>query len=163
LELVNLRAAASAGGTRASTSSSSSTNAVSSSSVPTSAMITASIQQHLPANDVAWGLKSRGLATAAASGSVVLWSLSPGGSSGRLDRILTEHSRAVNRVSFHPSEGSLLLSASQDGSMKLWDLRSKSGLAKMTFQGRSEAVRDAQFSPCSVEFAAAFENGVSFI
>lgn len=41
------------------------------------------------------------------------------------------------------------------------DLRSKSSLAKMTFQGRSEAVRDAQFSPAGggVEFAAAFENG----
>ncbi len=120
MELVNLRAAA-AGGTRASTSS---TN-TSSSSVPNTTLTIppASVQQHLPANDVAWGLKSRGgttLATAAASGAVVLWSLAPGGSTGRLERILTEHSRAVNRVSFHPSEGSLLLSASQDGSMKLW-------------------------------------------
>lgn len=116
-ELVNLRSA----GTRA---SSSSANA-SSSSVPTTTMSNppASVQQHLPANDVAWGLKSRGgimLSTAAASGAVVLWSLSPGSSTGKLERILTEHSRAVNRVTFHPSEGSLLLSASQDGSMKLW-------------------------------------------
>lgn len=36
-----------------------------------------------------------------------------------LERIIAEHSRAVNRLTFHPVDP-LLLSASQDGTMKLW-------------------------------------------
>ncbi|KAI8826142.1 uncharacterized protein EV422DRAFT_155245 [Fimicolochytrium jonesii] len=67
--------------------------------------------------------------------------------------------RAVNRICFHPTEPVLLLSASQDGSMRLWDLRAKS-IARNSFEGKAESVRDVQFSPSSpFEFVAAFENG----
>jgi WD40 repeat protein len=59
------------------------------------------------------------IVTAATNGSIVVWNLNKS-SAQKIDRIITEHSRAVNRVTFHPSEGWVLLSASQDGSMKLW-------------------------------------------
>lgn len=36
------------------------------------------------------------------------------------ERVITEHSRAVNRISFQPDNGNILLSASQDGMMKCW-------------------------------------------
>ncbi|KAJ3278344.1 WD repeat-containing protein 24, partial [Borealophlyctis nickersoniae] len=43
--------------------------------------------------------------------------------------------------------------------MKLWDLRQRS-IARHTFEGKAESVRDVQFSPTNqFEFAAAFENG----
>lgn len=32
--------------------------------------------------------------------------------------VFTEHKRTVNRIKFHPTETSLLLSAGQDGTMK---------------------------------------------
>jgi WD40 repeat protein len=74
-------------------------------------------------------------------------------------RVIAEHQRAVNRICFHPSESVTLLSASQDGTMRLWDLRSH-GSAKLVFEGKSESARDVMFNPVQpYEFAAAFENG----
>ena len=35
-------------------------------------------------------------------------------------RIISEHTRTVNRVQFHSTEPTLLLSGSQDGTMKMW-------------------------------------------
>ncbi len=75
--------------------------------------------------------------------------------------MITEHSRAVNKLSFHSSDPDLFLSGSQDGTVKLWDMRSKSS-AKMTFDCKSESVRDVSFTPVGGSpylFAASFENG----
>jgi WD40 repeat protein len=36
------------------------------------------------------------------------------------DRVISEHTRAVNRVCFQPNSGFTLLSASQDGNIKSW-------------------------------------------
>jgi WD40 repeat protein len=98
------------------------------------------------------------IATAATNGSIVLWNLNkPVGQ--RQDRIISEHSRAVNRLCFHPTDAIILLSASQDGTMRMWDLRTKN-TAQYVFEGKSEAVRDVQFAPGNAyAFAAAFENG----
>lgn len=38
----------------------------------------------------------------------------------KIERVITEHSRAVNRICFQPENGNILLSASQDGMMKCW-------------------------------------------
>ncbi|KAI9091560.1 WD40-repeat-containing domain protein [Phlyctochytrium arcticum] len=111
-------------------------------------------------NDVKWGnsFARSTIATAATNGAVVVWDLNRPNVQ-KLERILTEHTRAVNRISFHPTEPVLLLSASQDGNMRLWDLRAKS-IARNAFEGKAESVRDVQFSPVSpFEFVAAFENG----
>ena len=99
------------------------------------------------------------IVSAATNGAIVIWDISkPVGQ--KQERIITEHSRAVNRICFHPTDPVLLLSASQDGSMKLWDLRGKTNRAQLTFDGKSESVRDVQFNPVIThEFAAAFENG----
>lgn len=114
----------------------------------------------MSSNDVKWceSYAKHLIATAATNGAIVIWDIQkPVGQ--KQDRIISEHSRAVNRVGFHPTDPILLMSASQDGSMKLWDLRTK-GRAVQTFDGKSESVRDVQFNPViSHEFAAAFENG----
>lgn len=41
----------------------------------------------------------------------------------QMERRFTEHTRTVNRVAWKPYEADILLSGSQDGSVKVWDIR----------------------------------------
>ncbi|RGB25950.1 WD40-repeat-containing domain protein [Rhizophagus diaphanus] len=110
-------------------------------------------------NDVKWGNTStkNKIATAATNGSIAI--LDIGNGRTKIDRKIDEHSRAVNRICFNPTNGSILLSASQDCTMKLWDLREPDS-ARFTFEGKCENVRDVQFNSINqYDFAAAFENG----
>ena len=87
----------------------------------------------------------------------MLWDTEQKGSD-KLTRTLSGHSGAVNRLAFHPAEGTRLLSGSRDRSAKLWDTRQKS--AELSFAAAAE-VRDVQFSrQAPARFAAALENGV---
>eukprot|EP00158_Paraphelidium_tribonemae_P008057 Partr_v1_DN28451_c2_g1_i4_m42155 putative WD repeat domain 24 len=115
---------------------------------------------NLSCSDVKWApsyAKQDLIATAATNGSVVIWDINkPLGQ--KQDRLLTDHTRAVNRLTFHPTDPVLLLTASQDGTMRMWDLRVQNSVT--VFEGKSESVRDVQFAPHSAfEYAAAFENG----
>ena len=109
-------------------------------------------------NDVVWSpIDDSLIATAATNGAVVVWNL------GRADRskqeqIFVDHKRTVNKVNFHPTEPSLLLSGSQDGTMKLFDLRKEEG--QVTFPSNTESVRDVQFNPHGYwQFSAVSETG----
>ncbi|KAL8586391.1 hypothetical protein ACOMHN_023006 [Nucella lapillus] len=114
------------------------------------------------AADVAWNhCDEHMLASAATNGAVVIWNLNRQVKS-KQDFVFTEHKRSVNRVVFHTSESHQLLSGSQDGTMKLHDLRRKQ--VAVTFKANSsESVRDIQFCPANLayfSFAAAYENGL---
>jgi len=109
-----------------------------------------------PQYDVKWGTlhQKNTVATAGTNGTICVYDTKD----GMLDRQLREHGRQVHKVAFNPADGRLLLSASQDGTIKLWDLREKK--SRLTFVGRADAVRDVQFNAGNaVEFAAAFDNG----
>nr|XP_006637123.1 PREDICTED: WD repeat-containing protein 24 [Lepisosteus oculatus]XP_015215489.1 PREDICTED: WD repeat-containing protein 24 [Lepisosteus oculatus]XP_015215490.1 PREDICTED: WD repeat-containing protein 24 [Lepisosteus oculatus] len=108
--------------------------------------------------DVMWHQMDENLlATAATNGAVVTWNLGRP-SRNKQDQLFTEHKRTVNKVCFHPTEVYMLLSGSQDGYMKCFDLRKKESVS--TFSGQSESVRDVQFSIRDYfTFAASFENG----
>uniref|UniRef100_UPI00398EAD0D GATOR2 complex protein WDR24-like n=1 Tax=Pristiophorus japonicus TaxID=55135 RepID=UPI00398EAD0D len=108
--------------------------------------------------DVAWHqMEENLLATAATNGAVVTWNLARP-SRNKQDQLFMEHKRTVNKVCFHPLELYILLSGSQDGSMKCFDLRRKESVC--TFSGQSESVRDVHFSVRDFfTFAATFENG----
>ncbi|XP_041134014.1 GATOR complex protein WDR24-like isoform X1 [Polyodon spathula] len=108
--------------------------------------------------DVMWHQMDENLlATAATNGAVVTWNLGKP-SRNKQDQLFTEHKRTVNKVCFHPTEVYMLLSGSQDGYMKCFDLRKKGSAS--TFSGQSESVRDVQFSIRDYfTFAASFENG----
>ncbi|KAJ3254498.1 WD repeat-containing protein 24 [Boothiomyces macroporosus] len=115
---------------------------------------------NLSSNDVVWGglLLKHVIITAAAAGAIVIFDINKS-STEKIERVINEHMRVVNRVCLHPTEPATLLSASQDGKMKVWDLRSP-GRAKITFDGKAESVRDVQFNPITgYEFASVFENG----
>ncbi|KAF3913788.1 hypothetical protein ABW21_db0200330 [Orbilia brochopaga] len=108
-------------------------------------------------SDVKWGcnFSKDVIATANTNGNICVYDLNRG---GKLDRVLHEHQRSVHRIAFNPGNGKILLSGSQDGLMKVWDLRQKK--STMTLWGKSDAVRDVQFNPSNaVHFAAAFDNG----
>ncbi|RKP05167.1 WD40-repeat-containing domain protein, partial [Thamnocephalis sphaerospora] len=108
-------------------------------------------------NDVQW-LSKQKIATAATNGSIVIWDLTRTRQKLQ-ERIISEHARAVNRICGGPPGSGLLLSASQDGTMRVWDLREPKP-SKLVLDGKSESVRDVRFSPINThELAAAFENG----
>eukprot|EP01113_Clastostelium_recurvatum_P037956 TRINITY_DN5607_c0_g1_i1.p1 TRINITY_DN5607_c0_g1~~TRINITY_DN5607_c0_g1_i1.p1 ORF type:complete len:829 (-),score=148.05 TRINITY_DN5607_c0_g1_i1:31-2517(-) len=106
-------------------------------------------------NDCSWHPTKSWIATAATNGAVAIWD------GARIVRLLTDHNRTVNRVTWHSREDALLLSGSQDGTMKLWDTNMREASAQaITFNARSESVRDVAFSPRYPNFfAAAFDNG----
>eukprot|EP00002_Diphylleia_rotans_P016523 TRINITY_DN3216_c1_g1_i1.p1 TRINITY_DN3216_c1_g1~~TRINITY_DN3216_c1_g1_i1.p1 ORF type:complete len:779 (+),score=123.07 TRINITY_DN3216_c1_g1_i1:49-2385(+) len=110
-------------------------------------------------NDVKWNpveaFKTH-IVTSATSGTLMLWNLTP--QAPRSEKVATEHRRAVNRVCWHPSDGNLFLSGSQDGSVKLWDIRNPKQSAA-TFDCRADSVRDVQFNPhIHTMFATGTEN-----
>lgn len=72
------------------------------------------------------------LATAATNGAVVTWNLLRP-CRNKQEHLFAEHKRTVNKVCFHPSEAHMLLSGSQDGFMKYFDLRKKESVS--TFSG----------------------------
>ncbi|XP_034247660.1 GATOR complex protein WDR24 [Thrips palmi] len=109
-------------------------------------------------NDVAWNtLEDQTLATAATNGAVVLWNLDKP-SRSKQQHVFLDHKRTVNKVSFHPTEAHWLISGSQDGTMKCFDIRMRD--ATKTFMSNTESIRDVQFSPQLLHaFAAVSENG----
>ena len=130
-------------------------------------IVSAQHKDQLAANDVKWsnGSYDTTIATAAANGRVVIYDLNRAGvETGRLH----EHSRQVHRLAFNPHQGSLLLSASQDGTVRMWDLRDLRGersarrcASIRRFSGNNEGIRDVRWSPTDgVEFATGTDNGV---
>ncbi|CAG9787002.1 unnamed protein product [Diatraea saccharalis] len=108
--------------------------------------------------DVAWStIEENTLATAATNGAVVVWNLGRSGRS-KQEHVFSDHKRTVNKVSFHLTDPALLISGSQDGMMKCFDLRMKD--VARTFISNTESIRDVQFSPHQAHtFAAVSENG----
>lgn len=114
--------------------------------------------------DVAWNPRdSDRLAASATNGSVVLFNVDCNnvGSANKSSRkweSTDEASRAVHKVSWHPQEHSLLATACQDGSVKIFDVRQAA--QAQTFLSRADATRDVQFDPLHPHIlAAVFENG----
>lgn len=114
--------------------------------------------------DVAWAKGDTGdfVAAATSSGKIILYDL---GHAGLQAAQLHEHFRQVHNITFNPHKGSLLLSGSQDGTVRLWDIRDVRNAAttiqsRRKFSGQSEGVRDVKWSPTEgVDFAFATDNG----
>ncbi|KAL3269120.1 hypothetical protein HHI36_008201 [Cryptolaemus montrouzieri] len=109
-------------------------------------------------NDVAWSSTDDNyLATAATNGHVCVWNLGKMGKAMQ-EQDYQEHKRTVNKVNFHTSEPNRLISGSQDGTMRYFDIRIPSAVA--IFYSNTESVRDVQFSPHNpYNFASVSENG----
>eukprot|EP00842_Homolaphlyctis_polyrhiza_P006398 jgi/Hompol1/675/HPOL_000987-RA len=66
----------------------------------------------------------------------------------------TGHTKGVNAIRFFPSSAHLLLSASMDGTVKLWDAYHDRRCLR-TFMGHSKGVRDITFSNDGTKFLSA--------
>lgn len=108
-------------------------------------------------NDVAWStLDSNILATAATNGVVSVWDLTRFGRHKQL-MSYNEHERTAHTVTFHSTEP-FLLSGSQDGTIKRFDIKNEKFVT--TYSSHAESVRDVKFNPNSPNnFAAVSENG----
>ncbi|KAI6849308.1 hypothetical protein KC332_g1407 [Hortaea werneckii] len=114
--------------------------------------------------DVAWAKGTSGdfVAAATSSGKIILYDL---GHAGVPAAQLHEHFRQVHKVTFNPHRGSLLLSGSQDGTVRLWDIRTVREQAgalqsKRKYSGQSDGVRDVKWSPTEgVDFAFGTDSG----
>ena len=128
--------------------------------------VSAQHRDQLSAYDVKWshGKFDSTIATAAANGRVVIYDLNS--TSIEVAR-LHEHTRQVHKVAFNPHQGALLLSGSQDATIRMWDLRALGDERSVRtcgsinrFPGNSEGVRDIKWSPSDgVEFAVGTDNG----
>lgn len=113
--------------------------------------------------DVAWAKGDTGhyVAAATSSGKIILYDL---GHAGIPAAQLHEHFRQVHKVTFNPHRGSLLLSGSQDGTVRLWDVRdvrqASTLKSKHKYSGQSDGVRDVKWSPTDgVDFAFGTDSG----
>ncbi|KAG0330501.1 WD repeat-containing protein 24 [Dissophora globulifera] len=108
--------------------------------------------------DVKWGPTSgrdAKIATIGTNGPIVIWDV---GTHNKIDRTIKEHTRSVNRICFSPQDPNLLLSASSDQTVRLWDLRQRDrpGLVMET----KDTVREVQFNPVSMnDIVAGYESG----
>ncbi|CAG9761034.1 unnamed protein product [Ceutorhynchus assimilis] len=109
-------------------------------------------------NDITWSPSDdHYVATAATNGHVCVWNLTKMGRAMQ-EQDYQDHKRTVNKVKFHATEPFKLISGSQDGTMRYFDIRMKNAVS--VFYSNTESVRDVQFCPHnSYVFSAVSENG----
>lgn len=97
-------------------------------------------------SDIKFGYQTygRNIAASTLSGSIHLYNLDR---SNRVRTTYSDHQRAVNSIDFSATSPYRIVSGSQDGKMKIWDLRSKGTRASITMACNADAVRCVQFSP----------------
>jgi WD40 repeat protein len=89
------------------------------------------------------------IAAAGSNGAIVVWSaetLLQTAESGRFpapDALLNKHVRAVNRLAWHPRRPGLLLSASQDGTVLLWERLRKVANTAATGNNGRDSIKSA--------------------
>lgn len=73
---------------------------------------------------------------------------------------LQDSNRAVNSLIFSPTNNSVMLSASGDGGVRLWDLRTDRRKPSLTFTKQGDMAREVQCSPFDgAKFAAIYDSG----
>lgn len=119
---------------------------------------------NLDIKDVQWSHSelSSTIVTASANGRITLYDLNRLGAGLEVSRI-QGHFRQIHKISVNPHKANWLLSGSQDGTIKLFDLRVHSSAqgAPHVYKCNADAIRDVKWSPMDgMEFACATDSGV---
>ena len=115
-------------------------------------------------HNVAWAKGTTGnyIAAATYNGPIILYDLNRLGI--EMARLF-DHRRQVHRVTFNPHAGHYMLSASQDGTVRMWDIRDcQRSVTTFTSQratpGQADGIRDVKWSPTNgTEFALGTDGG----
>lgn len=107
------------------------------------------------------------IVTASGNGRITIYDLNRGGEGFEVARI-QDHVRQVHKLAISPHKDNWLLSASQDGTVRFFDIRTPQGHpngstfgARLTFKCNADAVRDVKWSPSDgVEFACCTDQGI---
>lgn len=114
---------------------------------------------------VSWGRGEfrRHIALSTSGGQILLYNIdkqttNSGGQKSVLR--LTDSNRAVNSLTFSPTNGSIILSASADGGVRLWDLRTNRRKPNLLFSKPGDVAREVQCSPFDAsKFAVIYDSG----
>ena len=123
-------------------------------------------REYLPAFDVKWShnIYSHIIATAGHAGRIALYDINR----PELELCwIYEHTRQVNRLCFDPHKGVFFLSGSQDGNIKLWDLRDlqrdqavKILPSSKLYQNKCGPVKDIRWNPADAfQYVTCTETG----
>ncbi|KAI9648800.1 SEA (Seh1-associated) complex subunit [Ciborinia camelliae] len=100
------------------------------------------------------------IVTAGGNGRITVYDLNRAGGEGFEVARIQEHARQVHKLAINPFKGNWLLSASQDGSIKCFDLRD-ARRSVATYKCNADAVRDVKWSPTDgMEFACSTDAGI---
>lgn len=100
------------------------------------------------------------LAVACDDGIVKLWQIPVGGLTEPTNEPFAElaaHSDKIYFIRFHPLAANVLLTASYDMSIKLWDLTTMQ--EKLCLGGHTDQIFDFAWSPCGVYGASVCKDG----
>ncbi|KAG9233537.1 WD repeat protein-like protein [Amylocarpus encephaloides] len=138
------------------------------SSYATSHDLSAATPDQFNIKAVKWshGFMDSAVITACGNGRITVYDLNRGGYGFEVARI-QEHARQVHQLDVNPFRCNLLLSASQDGTVRSFDLRTpiagRNGpifRSWHTFKCNADAVRDVKWSPTDgMDFACCTESG----
>ncbi|ESZ99007.1 hypothetical protein SBOR_0665 [Sclerotinia borealis F-4128] len=100
------------------------------------------------------------IVTAGGNGRITVYDLNRAGGEGFEVARIQEHARQVHKLAINSFKGNWLLSASQDGSVKCFDLRD-TRRSVATYKCNADAVRDVKWSPTDgMEFACSTDAGI---
>ncbi|CAK9437625.1 uncharacterized protein LODBEIA_P20030 [Lodderomyces beijingensis] len=93
--------------------------------------------------------RSNTIACGLSNGAISIYKVSPSGK-GKLQAMLSDHKRTINSLDFIDSDN-VIVSGSQDGTIKVWDLRAAEMKPMYTFQPNlhNDPIRACQYSPYS--------------
>jgi WD repeat-containing protein 24 len=131
--------------------------------------LSAATPEQLNIRAVKWshGNLDTSIITACGNGRITVYDLNRIGEGMEVGRI-HEHARQVHKLAINPHKPNWLLSASQDGTVKSFDIRMPSMARNgpifsvwKTFKGNADAIRDVKWSPSDgMEFACSTDAGV---
>lgn len=99
------------------------------------------------------------IAAASLKGSLTVWDMEKGTHLGRL----AKHTESINSLSLHPTNDQLLVSGSQDGTIKLWDVKAMRLLRTLHEQSKDDPIVSVKVTPGTNKILFATEKNLNIL